>query len=214
MLDLNQLQPGDRAIILLHPIHWHKGSVRAEIESFSIPGQKSCKIDTLNSRIIVEMPYGTNLSSLTASFSLSPGAYAKVSGTLQHNTGSLNNYNFPVIYRVYAENRNIQRDWLVEVHNAKVQANFISFEVQGLIGPAKIDTLNNTIVAEISKEHSGDTLRPSFVLSEYSQAWIDSKKQISNESVINFSHPVIYKIISKDSLKIKKWKVRILVRKA
>ena len=29
MLDLNQLQTGDRAIILLHPIHWHRASVHA-----------------------------------------------------------------------------------------------------------------------------------------------------------------------------------------
>ena len=37
MLDLNQLQAGDRVIILLHPIHWHKGSVYADIESFRWP---------------------------------------------------------------------------------------------------------------------------------------------------------------------------------
>ena len=83
MLDLKQLQAGDRVIILIHPIHWHKASINTIIESFSINGQKSSSIDSAHSSISVEMPYGTNPGSLIATFSLSPGAYAKVSGKLQ-----------------------------------------------------------------------------------------------------------------------------------
>jgi hypothetical protein len=126
MLNLHELQPGDRAIILLHPIHWHKASVHARIESFSIPGQKSCTIDTINSRILVEMPHGTNRSSLVASYTLSPGAYVKVSGRMQYNRISINDFNNPVVYKVYAENRAIQKEWTVIVNNTKIQANSIS----------------------------------------------------------------------------------------
>jgi hypothetical protein len=117
MLDLNQLQAGDRVIILLHPIHWHKGSQLANIESFGLPGQLSCSIDTVNNKISVEMPSGTNIGSLLSVFSLSPGAYAKVSGVMQESSSSPNNFNNPVIYRVYAENRDIQRKWTIIVHN-------------------------------------------------------------------------------------------------
>ena len=116
MLDLNQLQAGDRVIILLHPIHWHKGSVHANIESFSLIGQKSCSIDTVNSIISVEMPSGTNRETLTAVYTLSPGAYVKVGGKQQINKHSVNNFNHSVIYRVYAENRIIKREWTVYVH--------------------------------------------------------------------------------------------------
>ena len=52
MLDLNQLHPGDRVIILLHPIHWHKASINTNIDSFRIIGQKSCLIDTVKCEII------------------------------------------------------------------------------------------------------------------------------------------------------------------
>ena len=45
MLNLDQLQAGDRVIILLHPIHWHMASDAARIESFMINGQKSSSID-------------------------------------------------------------------------------------------------------------------------------------------------------------------------
>jgi hypothetical protein len=153
MLDLSLLQPGDRAIILLHPTHWHRGSVHTNIESFSIPGQKTCSIDTINSRVIVEMPYGTDKASLVASFTLSPGAYAKISGRHQSSRNTPNDFNNPVNYRVYAENRDIQREWTVVVHNAKQKANFTSFSVSGQIGLTKIDTLKNTVSAEILKGH-------------------------------------------------------------
>jgi hypothetical protein len=117
MLDLNQLQAGDRVIILLHPIHWHKSLQYADIESFSLPGQKSCSIDNVNSKISVEMPYGTDRGSLTAIYSLSPGAYAKVAGKMQLSKSTSNNFNNPVIYKVYAENRAIQREWTINVYN-------------------------------------------------------------------------------------------------
>lgn len=305
MLDLGQLQPGDRAIILLHPIHWHKGSVFNNFESFNIPGQKSCTIDTINSTISVEMPYGTNKRYLTPVFSLSPGAYAKVSGKMQFSRNSPNDFTNPLIYKVYAENRDVQRDWIINVHVAKnsacdflsftipgvtkstvinpskktillevdksadlkhlqpqfeispgasawiynaeqisnsgkidfsrnvlyrilaedgvssctwtvtVQklknlANFLSFSIPGQIGQSNIDTAGNTVTAEISGGHRKDSLRPSFVLSENSHAWISKQEQLSDISVIDFSNPVFYDIISKDSQIIKKWTVNVL----
>jgi hypothetical protein len=125
MINPDQFQKGDRVIILLHPIHWHKASEYADFESFSLSGQKSCSIDLAHAKIKVEMPYGTDKSSLKAVFSLSPGAYAKVSGKLQVNISTLNDFNNPLVYTVYAENRNIKRKWTVEVYNAK-QSEFLN----------------------------------------------------------------------------------------
>jgi len=210
MLDLSQLIPGDRAIILLHPTHWHKGSVHANIESFSIPGQKSCTIDSIKSKIIVDMPAGTNKSSLIASYSLSPGAYVKVSGKLQINRGTQNNFNEPVIYKVFAENRSIQRNWTVEIHILKSQANFVSFSVPGMIGPAIIDTIGNSIIAEIETSRSIDSLKPTFELSDKAKAWIGKKEQLSDLNFTDFSRPVFYDIVSSDSQKIKKWRATIV----
>jgi hypothetical protein len=115
MLDLTQLRAGDRVIILLHPIHWHKASVNAIFESFSIEGQESSSIDTVKSIISVKMPYGTIRNSLQADFRLSPGAYAKASGKLQVSGSTLNNFNSPLTYTVFAENREIRRDWTIKV---------------------------------------------------------------------------------------------------
>jgi hypothetical protein len=54
-----------------------------------------------------------------ATFSLSPGAYAKVSNKLQVSGSTINNFNSPVTYTVYSENRDILKEWTVYVHNAK-----------------------------------------------------------------------------------------------
>jgi len=210
MLDLSLLQPGDRAIILLHPIHWHRASVHANIESFSIQGQKSCSIDTINSRITVEMPYGTNKGSLVATFYLSAGSYAKVSGTQQASRNTPNNFNNPVTYRVYAENRDIQREWTVTVHIAKAKANFTSFTVPGQVGATQIDTVRKSILAEVARGHSRDSLKPSFVLSDNSHVYIGAQEQISDVNYINFSNPVFYIVVANGGQLSEKWKVTVL----
>jgi hypothetical protein len=157
------------------------------------------------------MPHGTNRSSLVASYTLSPGAYAKVSGRLQYSRSSTNDFNNQVIYRVHAENRDVQKEWTIIVHNAKIQANFVSFSVPEMIGEAVIDTLHNTVTAEIAAGHSRDSLIPSFILSDFSHAWIGKQEQFSDVNHINFSSPVTYHVVSKDSQIIKKWEVIVHV---
>jgi hypothetical protein len=209
MLDLNQLQGGDRVIILLHPIHWHKGSVHASFESFSLPEQKSCSIDSINSVINVEMPYGTNTSSLIAEFSVSPGAYVKVDGKMQESRRTANSFIKPLIYRVYAENRSIQREWTVNIHFIKNPANFDSFTLSCIVGQSIIDSIRNTVEFEIREGVKKDSLKPYFILSPGSRAWIGTQEQISGMNYRDFSFPVNYDIVSKDSQVIKKWKVSL-----
>lgn len=305
-LDLNQLHPGERAIILLHPVHWHKGSQSAEMKSFSVPGQVSSVIDSVNSEIFVEMPYNTNLKNIKANFILSSGAYAKVSGRLQVSESSENDFTFPVKYRVYAENRSVIKEWNVTIQNAqnhscefqsfvingytksvkinytdktvllKVsevtdlthltphfelshgatawidgvqqltdagilnfsntleykiiaengntsciwyitvrkeqnQANFLSFSFPGMIGPARIDTLKNTIEADINPEAPIGSLKPVFTLSDSASAFVAGKQQVSNSDRNNFTSPLYYDVIAKDGVKTKKWKVTLPV---
>jgi hypothetical protein len=133
MLDLSTLKPGDRIIILLHPIHWHKASDNAKFEKFSIIGQKTCYIDSINYSIAVEMPNGVDLKSLKPSFQLSPGAYAKVSGKTQTSNKTSNNFNNPVKYTVFAENRDIKKEWTVEVFNGEPYKSIISSGLPGLV---------------------------------------------------------------------------------
>lgn len=113
MLDPGMLSPGDRVIILVHPVHWHKASTIAGIEHFFIPGQKNSYINADN--ITVTMPFGTDLTSLKSQFRLSPGALVRVNGSRQISGVSVNDFNVPVSYTVYAENRNFSKTWNVRV---------------------------------------------------------------------------------------------------
>lgn len=304
MLDLTKLQPGDRAIILLHPIHWHKASTRASIDAFSFPGEINSEIDSVNRKIYVDMPFGVNTAALTAGFIISPGAQAKIAGKVQMSKVSQNNFLSPVVYTIYAENRDIRTNWTVYVNvhrnseaditafsipghtksvlintarrsvivevdtktdlknliahfsvsanakayigdfeitgseftgnfNSNIQmrivsedgtasniwtisvkrtrnlADFVSFNFNGSAGQTRIDTSINRVDAELLSAHRLDSIRPSFTLSDNSKAWIGSKEQISDYDFVDFTNPVVYTLISKDSTTIKNWTVSI-----
>jgi hypothetical protein len=210
MLDLNQLQAGDRVIILLHPIHWHKASEYANIESFSITGQKSSSMDAVNSKIIVEMPYGTNKSSLLAGYTLSPGAYAKVSGKLQVSKVTKNNFNNPLTYTVYAENRDIQKEWTIYVQNAKnSECDFVSFVIPDFTRSISINNNEKTIQVEVTENAYLKHLPVKFKLSPGASAWIGNRELISNSGTINFTERVQFRVLAEDGITSDIWTVTI-----
>jgi hypothetical protein len=210
MLDLNELQPGDRAIILLHPIHWHKGSELADFESFSLTGQKYCSADTIKSIISVEMPYGTNKGSLLAVYTLSPGAYAKVNGKMQTSRSTLNNYNNPLVYTVYAENRSIKKEWTIKVHNAKNPAcDFLSFSIPGFTKSVNINTAGKSILIQVNESADLSHLHVQFDISPGASTWIGHNEQFSNTGIINFSGKVQYQVLAEDGINSCIWTVTV-----
>lgn len=210
MLDLGQLQAGDRAILLLHPIHWHKASVLTNIESFSLNGQKSVLIDSVNSIISVGMPYGTNLGSLIAGYRLSPGAYAKVSGKMQVSKYTVNDFNYPLIYTVYAENRDIKRDWTVHIHSEKNSAcDFLTFTVPGLTKAVQINTFRKTILVDVDEHADLRHLQIQFDISPGATAWIGNNELFSNTGTFNFSVTTPIRVIAQDGINSCTWTVTV-----
>ena len=215
MLDLSQLIPGDRVMILLHPIHWHKGSIDARIESFSIPGQKSSFIDEGGSSVTVDMPYKTNLTSLAAFYTLSPGAYIKVGGKMQFNGTSLNNFTNPVPFVVFAENRDFQRIWTINVKCAKNDsADFRSFSLPGLSKFVSIDPVQKTILLKVNAGTDLSGLKVSFRLSEGATAWINNTEQFSNVGTMNFTQPVEYVVKAENGTSSSRWRVTVQALKS
>jgi hypothetical protein len=208
MLDINSLKKGDRAIILLHPIHWHPGSTNAEIKSFAIAGQKSWSVNPSTSTIDIVMPYGTDLSSLTPVFSVSPGAYAKVLGSMQASGYSNVNFTRPVVYKVFAENRNVTKDWTVHVRNAKSnRASIESFRFPGHTKRVVIDPVMKTIHAKIYSTAFIGELAPEFTLSAGASAFVGSTPQLSSATSNDFSFPVTYRVVAEDGITASYWKV-------
>jgi hypothetical protein len=210
MLDINELQAGDRVIILLHPIHWHKAAIDANIESFEIVGQKSSSVDAANSTITVEMPSEANKNSLIAGFILSPGAYVKVSDKLQVNGTTVNNFSSPLIYTVYAENRDVHKEWIVYVKNAKNYASsFETFEVSGLTSAVNINSLKKTISVEVNEVADLQHLQVQFKLSSGATAWIGNDEQFSNTGTVDFTKSVQYKVLAEDGISSSVWTVTV-----
>jgi hypothetical protein len=210
MLDLTQLQAGDRLIILLHPIHWHKGSEHADFESFSITGQKFCSVDTIKSVISVEMPYGTDKGSLIAVYTLSPGAYAKAAGKMQVSNVTSNDFNNPLIYKVYAENRSVQKEWTIVMHNAKNQAcDFLSFAIQGLTKSVNIDTSKKSIFVVVNQSADLKHLKVQFDISPGASAWLGKNRMLRNSEIADFSKKVEIRLLAEDGITSDIWKVTV-----
>jgi hypothetical protein len=210
MLDLNELKKGDRVIILLHPIHWHPGSTLADIKSFSLPGQKSGSINQQTSTVSIVMPYGSSRKNLTPEFSLSPGAYAKVLSSMQTSGLSKINASEPVIYRVYAENRNVTKDWTVNITNARnTAASIEAFYFPGLTKRVIIDPVMKTIRAKVYSTALLGSLTPEFRLSPGASAFIGTTSQVSNTSSYDFSNSVYYRIVAEDGVSSSLWKVSV-----
>lgn len=211
MLNLEQLQPGDRVIILLHPIHWHMASDAARIESFMINGQKSSIIDVANSTITVEMPNGTNLKSLQPIFSLSPGAYAKVANKIQESGVTYNNFQSTLTYAVYAENRSIIKNWTIRVFTPQSSdCEFKSFEITGLTKSVNINSVLKTIRVDLIDGTILTQLPVQFELSPGASAWINNVEQFSRTGYVDISKPIQYKIIAEDGVSASIWTVTVV----
>jgi hypothetical protein len=210
LLDLNSLSKGDRVIILLHPIHWHKGSELADFILFSIPGQRSSTGNTQLATIKVVLPYGISKTNLKPTFYLSPGAYSKVNGKMQESSVSVQDFTQPVTYTVYAEDRAITKDWIISVENEKNSAcDFKSFAIPGYSRKVKIDYAQKSILAKVYRTTNIHSITPAFTLSEGATAWIGSSLQSSNSGTVDFSSPVTYKVIAEDGKSTSNWKTSV-----
>jgi hypothetical protein len=210
MLDLNSLKKGDRVIILLHPIHWHQASTDARFAEFTIPGQKGGKIDEQDHTVTVVMPVGSDRSSLVPSFILPSGAYAKVSGSMQKSGISRVNFNKPVTYTIYPENRSMPVNWTITVDNSNSDtADIEAFTIPWYAKQVSIDPIHKSILVTVSPKSPVTALPVEFRLSKGAMAWIGSVQQFSKKGTVDFSKPVTYQVMAKDGFTICLWKVSV-----
>jgi len=149
MLDLNTLLPGDRVIILMHPIYYSPvGSSLSEITSFSVIGQIRSEIDSNDATIYVEMPEWIERDSLNAIFTISPNARAML-GSKELFSG-LNSIDFtnPVNIKVVAEDGLSYKDWQVKVISSDCSLLLSVNKI--LIGPQSDSSASFQITSNIS----------------------------------------------------------------
>jgi len=87
-----------------------------DILTFTLPEQTSdATVNAVNQTVDIEVIFGSDLSSLTPTFSLSVGADATVSAASQTSGATANNFASPVTYTINSEDGLATQDWTVSV---------------------------------------------------------------------------------------------------
>jgi hypothetical protein len=139
-LDIKSLVPGDRVIILMHPIYyWSSGSKLTELASFSLPGQLNSTINPLDTTILVELPFGTNATKLKAEIRTSPKSSVWIGQKKLISGQSAVDFTKPVKLRIIAEDGLSHTDWTVKIKY--IETHFLVYPnpSKGLV---KIDLFN------------------------------------------------------------------------
>jgi len=182
-------------------------SHEANITAYSINGVNGV-INSGDHTISVTLPYGTNVTNLVATFTLSTNATAKVGGVDQVSGTTPNDFTNPVIYTVTAEDGTSTQDWVVTVtvtpaSNAK---DITSFTISGQVS-STIDAVAGTVAVVMPYGTNVTALTPTIEVSQY--ATIDPASGVAQD----FTNPVTYTVTAQDN-STKAWTVTVTVQPA
>ena len=167
-----------------------------EILSASID-QNDATVNTTTSLVSIEVPFGTDISSMEPSFVLSAGASISPAGT-QDFTNS-------VTYTVTAQDGQTARAWVVDVAIASNTATDItSFMVSTQNGITVIDEIAHTIEVEVASGIDISALEPIITLSVGAT--------ISPDGVQDFTSPFTYTVTAEDGATTQNWEVTVSVQ--
>ncbi len=178
--------------------------------SYSIDGNAG-EIDYSNAFIRVEMPSGTDLTSLIADFEVMDGVTVEVSGTVQTSGVTANNFSEIVKYRINPES-GASKYWYVQVveeGNMNTDNSFMYFGFYGQTNPATIDAQNHTISVNLNPTLDITQLIPLFYVSEGAVVFIDSEIQWSGKNIVDFSSSVTYTVLAEDGQSSQEWTVQV-----
>ena len=185
-----------------------------DIISFSFDQQLgNTIINDTDHTVDIEVGYGVDRSNLIADFVLSPFASASINGVQQESGVSVNDFTNTVTYTIMAGDGETIQDWDIRVENSEpaTSTEFISYSVDGQIGEAYIDTINNKIILAVITDTEINNLVTAFELSYGASAYVNDILQMSNVTSNDFTDPVIYTVIAEDNINQEEWTVYISI---
>ena len=182
-------------------------SHEANITAYSIDGANGT-INSVDHTIALTLPYGTDVTNLVATFTLSTNATAKVGGVDQVSGTTANNFTNPLVYTVTAEDGTTTQDWTVTVTvtPASTAKDIISFTISSQVS-STIDAGNATVTVVMPYGTSVTSLTPTIEVSEY--ATISPASGVAQD----FTNPVTYTVTAQDN-STKSWTVTVTVQAA
>jgi hypothetical protein len=188
-------------------------STAADILTYSLAGQTSSSVNATGN-ISVTVPYSTNLTSLVASFTYSPGVSSvRVNSVNQVSGSTPNNFTTDVTYVVTAQDGSTTKNWVVHVDIApNTAAEFLLFEFPVAIQPppSVIDSGNATIRIPVVYGTNVTALVPTFIASPNSAVTVDNITQVSNVTPQDFTLPITYRVTA-EAGNYKDWVVTVEV---
>jgi len=152
-------------------------------------------VDQVTKSVLVEVPYGTNIADLVATFTVSSFATVRigpaVGGAVQISGITHNNFSGPQAYTVVAENTGYTEVYLVVVRVFPAFVNF-SFNDALALPVGIINHTAHTVTVHVPFSVDKTTLKAFFTVSGGAIVSIGSIAQTSGVTVNNFTNPQTY----------------------
>lgn len=181
-------------------------SADAEITAFSFAEQvAAATIDATSGTITIEVLYGTDLTGLVSTFTVSAGAKAYVNDVLQVSGTTANNFTNDVVYKVVAEDGTI-KEWTVTVTmpaQPSTAAEIVSFVLAEQTGAATINSAAGTIAIEVNSTADLTALTPTIQVSA------GASISPASGAVQDFTNPVTFTVTAQDNTTTKAWTVTV-----
>ena len=172
-------------------------------------------INNTEHTVDIKVVPGTDLSNLTATFTLSTGATSTVGGVAQISGTTSNDFTSPVIYNVVAEDGVINQDWTVNVTvEVSNETNILTYSFDSQVAPASINNTNHTINVVVPEGTDVSGLIATFTLSTGATSTVGGIEQISGTTSNDFSNPVTYNVVAEDGITNQDWTVTVVVEEA
>ena len=184
----------------------------AEITAFSFPTEVGSSTITTGDtgKVTAELPFGTNLTDLVATFTLSPGATAKIGSVTQVSGTTANNFTSTVTYVITAQDLSASKIWKVTVSvGLNTAAEIINFSVPGQVGIASINSSSGTVDVMVPYGSELTSIKPAFTLSTGAGAVVGTTPQNSGVTTNDFAKPVKYVVTAQDGKTTKDWTVTV-----
>lgn len=167
-------------------------------------------INATNHTISIEVDFGTILTSLVATFTISENATVAIGLNAQTSGVTANDFTSPVIYTITAQDGSVQ-NWTVTVNVAlNDQNDILSFSFAEQTVNATVNATEHTVNIEVEYGTNLTQLVAAFTLSPDAIAKIGTTDQTSGTTVNDFTSDVVYTIVAQNGDE-QNWTVSVTV---
>ncbi|OHT47111.1 S8 family serine peptidase [Flavobacterium tructae] len=169
-----------------------------DFKTVSNPGlPQEIYTDIVGNNATKTVPFGYNVSSLVADFTVSPGAELYVDGVKQLNSKvTASDYRNSFLVTVVSENKQSQTNYTVDINAKNTKAGILSYSVANQVGTSVIDPVAKTVKVQVNNNANLSALVPNVQVSDFATLRIGTYIQTSGVTTLNYTGPVSYNVLA------------------